>query len=119
MNYTELTIHNSLPVPIKIQKDKFYNIMTNKYDYAYECICKYCSNANKYLTERGSYYYYWSICDLCKKRVWYWPQVCSLYGRRKPKLVCFYCRIPFYDKGLSNGEIYKIVKSLTLNDNNV
>ena len=110
MDYKELTIHNSLPIPIRIRDEKCYD-NRNKLDYDYECICKYCSNPNKYVTEYDGYSYLWNRCILCNKRVWYWHQVCSLYGRRRsPSVVCFYCRIPFYNRGLSNGEIYKIAK---------
>jgi hypothetical protein len=37
-------------------------------------------------------------------------QICSLYGRKKPYLVCFNCRIPFYEKKIKTGEIYKLTK---------
>ena len=50
------------------------------------------------------------MCLLCDKKVWYYHQVCSLYGRRNPYLVCFYCRIPFYEKGIKTGEIYRLAK---------
>ncbi len=106
MNYENL-IHNNLPLPIRKK-----NISISNYDY--ECMCKYCSNPNKYVSERDGYSYLWNKCMLCNKRVWYWHQVCSLYGRRSPDLVCFYCRIPFYDNGLKNGEIYKIAKNRSL-----
>lgn len=117
MDHKELTTHNLLPVPIKIKREKYYSIMSYDYDNDYECICKYCSNPNKYVTEWDGYSYLYNYCMLCDKRVWYWHQVCSLYGRRSPYVVCFYCRIPFYDKGLSNGEIYKIAKYKNLNIN--
>jgi hypothetical protein len=113
MNYEKLKIHNSLPVPIKIH-DRYCK---DNLDYDYECICKYCSNPNKYVTEWDGYSYIWNKCMLCNKRVWYWHQVCSLYGRRSPYIVCFYCRIPFYNVGLKNGEIYKIAKNQHLNKN--
>lgn len=100
MNYEDLKIHNNLPVPIRIQNND------------YECVCKYCSNPNKYVTKWDGCSYLWNTCILCRKHVWYWHQVCSLYGRRSPDLVCFYCRIPFYNNGLNNGEIYKIAKNM-------
>jgi hypothetical protein len=50
------------------------------------------------------------MCLLCDKKVWYYHQVCSLYGRRNPYLVCFNCRIPFYEKGIKTGEIYRLAK---------
>ena len=87
MDYKELFTHNSLPVPIR-NKKCYGN--RNALDYDYECICKYCSHPNKYVTELDGYSYLWSSCMLCKKHVWYWHQVCSLYGRRSPYLVCFY-----------------------------
>ena len=90
---------NLLPIPIKSINNKDY-----------ECICKYCSNPNKYVTKWDGCSYLWNNCMLCNKHVWYWHQVCSLYGRRSPYVVCFYCRIPFYNMGLKNGEIYKIAK---------
>jgi hypothetical protein len=108
MNNKELLTHNSLPIPIR--EKTYYDNYMYKSNYDYECICKYCSNPNKYVINHDGYSYLWNKCILCDKRVWYWHQVCSLYGRRSPYIVCFYCRIPFYDKGLSNGEIYKIAK---------
>jgi len=105
MDYHKLKIHNKLPIPIRIQNDKYC-----RENLDYECICKYCSNPNKYVTEWDGCSYLWNNCMLCNKHVWYWHQVCSLYGRRSPYIVCFYCRIPFYDIGLKNGEIYKIAK---------
>jgi len=110
MNYLEVKTYNNLPVPIKIRDEKCYGHNRLNLDYDYECICKYCSNPNKYVTEWDGYSYLWNKCLLCNKNVWYWHQVCSLYGRRSPYVVCFYCRIPFYEKGLSNGQIYKIAK---------
>ena len=104
MDYKGLAVHNLLQIPIKIKQEN------DNMSYDYECICKYCSDPKKYVTEWDGYSYLWNSCMLCNKRVWYWHQVCSLYGRRSPCVVCFYCRIPFYDKGLSNGEIYKIAK---------
>ncbi len=107
MDYENLKLHNKLPIPIRIR------IQNDKYcrgNLDYECICKYCSNPNKYVTEWDGSSYLWNNCMLCNKHVWYWHQVCSLYGRRSPYVVCFYCRIPFYNMGLKNGEIYKIAK---------
>ncbi len=112
MIYNELSIHNSLPIPIKVINENSYDSKKNV-NHEYECICKYCSNPNIYVTERDGYSYLWNSCMLCNKRVWYWHQICSLYGRRSPYVVCFYCRIPYYDRGLSNGEIYKIAKNKT------
>ena len=91
-----------IPIPIKIHSD---------YKDCYDCICKYCSNPNKYVTEWDGYSYLWNKCLMCNTKVWYWHQVCSLYGKRSPYVVCFYCRIPFYEKGCSNSEIYKIAKN--------
>ena len=112
MDYKELKIYNDLPIPIRDKQ--FYDKYKYNLEYDYECICKYCSNSNKYVTNCDGYSYLWNKCMLCNKRVWYWHQVCSLYGRRSPDLVCFYCRIPFYDNKLKNGEIYKIAKNQSL-----
>lgn len=90
----------SIPFPIKINETDDY-----------VCICKYCSDSNKYVTIWDGYSYLWNKCLICNTKVWYWPQICSLYGRRSPYVVCFYCRISFYKKGCSNGEIYKIAKN--------
>ena len=118
MDYNVVKIYNSRPVPIKIMDEKCYGSNLN-----YECICKYCSNPNKYVSEINSYSYIWNKCILCNMQVWYWHQVCSLYGRRSPDLVCFYCRIPYYDNGFKNGEIYKIAKkginNILLNKNHL
>ena len=69
----------SIPIPIKINDKGIY-----------ECICKYCSDPNKYVTEYDGCSYLWNNCMLCNKRVWYWHQVCSLYGKRSPLkgLIC-------------------------------
>ena len=88
----------SIPIPIKIN---------NKC--CYECICKYCSDPNKYVTEWDGCSYLWNKCLMCQTKV------CSLYGKRSPYVVCFYCSISFYEKGCNNGEIYKIAKE-RLND---
>lgn len=79
----------SIPIPIKNHSD---------YKKDYDCICKYCSDPNKYVTEWHGCSYLWNTCLICNTRVWYWHQVCSLYGKRSPYVVCFYCRIPFYEK---------------------
>lgn len=105
MNYEGLEKHNNLPVPIRIHRDE---LMKRRLDY--ECICKYCKDPNIYVSNWDGYSYVWDMCMLCDKRVWYYHQVCSLYGRRSPYIVCFYCRIPFYDMGLKNGHIYNIAK---------
>ncbi len=46
MDYEKLKIHNNLPIPIRIHNDKY-----GRCNLDYECICKYCSNPNKYVTE--------------------------------------------------------------------
>ena len=53
----------SIPIPIKIHSD---------YKEDYDCICKYCSNPNKYVTEWEGYSYLWNNCLMCNTRVWYW-----------------------------------------------
>ena len=75
-------------IPILIRQNK-----EHKEDY--ECICKYCQKPEKYVSEWDGYFYLYNYCMCCNKKVWYWHQVCSLYGRRSPFVVCFYCRIPF------------------------
>ena len=66
----------SIPIPIKINDKGIY-----------ECICKYCSDPNKYVTEYDGYSYLWNKCLMCQTKVWYWHQVCSLYGKRSPYVV--------------------------------
>lgn len=88
----------SIPFPIK---------KSERWKDNYECICKYCSDPERYVTEWDGYSYLYNKCLICRTNVWYWHQVCSLYGRRSPYLVCFYCRIPFYENGMKNGEIYR------------
>ena len=100
----------SIPLPIKIREEIYYYNKTSVKNYDYECICKYCKNYNKYLTSYDGYSYLYNKCLLCNKDVWYYPEICSLYGRRSPYVVCFYCRIPYYEKGMSNGEIYHDAK---------
>ena len=79
-------------------------------DNSYKCICKYCSNPNRYLKYYDGYSYLYNYCLLCKAIIWYYHQICSLYGRRSPYVVCFNCRIPYYEKGYTNGQIYTIAK---------
>lgn len=90
----------SIPIPIRNH---------TKYNDDYECLCKDCKDPEKYVKNWDGYSYLWSGCKLCKKRVWYYPEACSLYGRRY-FLICFNCRIPYYEKGMSSGEIHKIIK---------
>ena len=54
---------------------------------------------------------YVNKCLICNTKVLYWHQVCSLYGKRSPYAICFYCRIPFYENCCSNDKIYKIAKN--------
>jgi hypothetical protein len=103
-----------------------YNIKIpiKKKDNDYECICKYCINPTKYLShyieldknnnnidKNTKYYdmysYSFAYCKSCKKRIWHYYQICSLYSRRD-FLICFNCRIPYYEQGLTNGQIYKL-----------
>ena len=64
----------------------------------------------KYITDWDGSSYFWTMCLLCNTKVWHYHQVCSLYGRRNPYLVCFNCRIPFYEKRIKAGEIYRLPK---------
>lgn len=92
----------NIPIPIRIYK---------RWDYKdFECICKYCSHPEQYITEWDGYSHLWKRCVVCETRVWHYHQICSLYSRRT-LLVCFYCRVPFYKQGIRNGELHKIVKS--------
>lgn len=93
----------SLPIPIRKH---------NYWKDDYQCICKFCSNVDYWLeiwdipwdnySSNG-----YNCCLLCNKKVWYCAQICSLYGKRSG-LVCFYCRIPYWNKGLTNGQIHKL-----------
>jgi hypothetical protein len=60
MDYENLKMHNGLPIPIRIQNDKYC-----RRNLDYECICKYCSNPNKYISEWDGYSYLWNNCMLC------------------------------------------------------
>lgn len=93
--------HKSLPMPITICK----RYTTDK-NVEYECICKHCVNPQIEYWDGCSELY--NKCLICNTSVWYYPDVCTLYGRRSSYVVCFFCRIPYYDKGIKNGEIYKI-----------
>jgi len=89
------TTHNSLPIPIRIRRDKYGRDLGD-----WECICKGCQKDS----------HIWNMCLLCNQRVWFSRHKCSLYAYRSPYLVCFNCRMPFYDKGMTNGEIYRMAK---------
>ncbi len=93
--------HNSLPIPVKIDS-KF----TTYNKTHYECACKRCISPNLKCWDHCAYI--WNSCLICETPVWYYPEVCSLYGKRSPFIVCFLCRIPHYDRGMTNGQIHKL-----------
>lgn len=96
-------------IPIPIKKD---------INGDYICKCKYCSNPKLYITQWDGYSFLYNYCVLCKNRIFYYHQICSLYGRRLPCLVCFNCRIPYYEKGMNNREIHKMAKEIQLSRTN-
>ena len=72
-----------------------------------ECLCKSCKPA---ITYDHMHCWVWHICWLCKKRVWFNVAKCTLYSWRIGKaMICFNCRIPYYEQGMSNGDIYRMV----------
>lgn len=89
---------DTLPVPIRDHP---------KYENDFECICKCCRSPKKYLKVWDGYSCLWNRCMLCQARVWYYPRICTLYGKRSPELVCFHCRVPFYARGQSSGDAYR------------
>lgn len=80
----------SIPIPIRKHLE---------YKGEFECICKRCKKAPKL----------WNICSLCRKKVWFSDETCNLYSTtyfsKNDHMICFYCRIQYYEQGMSNGEI--------------
>jgi hypothetical protein len=92
-------IYDKLPKPIKKYEDGDMR-----------CFCKRCC---KNITCDHLHCWVWSICDICKKKIWFnchRKYGCTLYAWRLPALICFNCRIPYYEKGFSTGDIYKLKK---------
>lgn len=88
---------DTLPIPIR---KSIYHIGE------FECCCKGCKNGTDYL-----HCWIWSVCDICKKAVWFNSSSCTLYAWRISKgMICFNCRIPYYKQNITTGEIYKIVQ---------
>lgn len=59
----------SIPIPIRAH---------SRYIGDYECICKCCSQPNKYINEWDGYSYIYSICSVCHTRVWHFRHICTL-----------------------------------------
>ena len=85
----------NLPIPIK-NNDMFSCDL--------ECCCKFCKRKPTY---DHLHCWIWNKCIGCDKKVWYNSHNCSLYSRR-PHLVCFNCRSPYYKQGIKSGNIHKI-----------
>ena len=68
----------------------------------FECICKGCRNESDHMHS-----WIWSCCDICHNRIWFNMRDCTLYAWRYPKLICFNCRLPYYEKGISSGDIHR------------
>ena len=52
----------SIPIPTRQNKED------------YECICKYCQNREKYVTEWDGYSYLYNYCMICDKKVGYFKR---------------------------------------------
>jgi hypothetical protein len=86
---------DTLPIPI-MRKD----------DGDYECLCKNCKPS---ITYDHLHCWLWTMCNICKKRVWHNCARCTLYAWRKPQMICFYCRYPYYQQGMTSGEIHRLL----------
>jgi hypothetical protein len=86
---------DTLPIPICKRNDK-----------EFECLCKGCKQGSDHL-----HCWTWHFCDVCNQKIWFNSSSCTLYAWRLSKgIICFNCRIPYYKKGLTTGEIYKIAR---------
>ncbi len=71
----------------------------------YNCICRGCRTKYDHL-----HCYVWNICKVCKKKIWYNCAKCTLYSwRGAEKLICFNCRLPYYEKNMTMADIIDIV----------
>lgn len=86
---------DELPIPIKKRDNG-----------EYKCCCKNCK---PYFTYDHLHCWLWTPCNICNIKVWHNCQTCTLYAWRKPNLICFYCRHPYYQKGMSSGEIHRLL----------
>lgn len=82
----------------------------SRYKGDFECTCKHCTDPKKYVKEWNGYSYIYSICALCDNRVWHYMHDCTLYGIERDFTICFYCRIPFYEKNMTNSKMNKEIK---------
>jgi len=91
-------IGEKLPVPIK----------RSKYEGEFECCCKGCKKGYDHM-----HCWTWSRCSICRITIWFNSHPgygCTLYSRSLSNgLICFYCREPYYKKGMSSGEIHRLL----------
>ena len=77
------------------------------YEGEFECICKNCRKGYDHM-----HCWTWHICNLCKKKVWFNIATCSLYSRRiGEEMICFNCRIPYYKRNMTSGEIHRLFRT--------
>lgn len=72
----------------------------------YKCICKKCNSL--YQTDYLHNYVYWK-CNICNNKIWFNCIDCLLYSRRLPKIICFNCRLPYYEQHMSSGDIHRLL----------
>jgi hypothetical protein len=71
-----------------------------------ECVCSGCRASPDHL-----HWFGWHTCDACSRRIWFNGRACKLYAWRiaasTPQLICFDCRWPFHQEGMSSGDIHR------------
>lgn len=78
---------------------------SDRYEDEYECCCKHCNHTYTY---DHMHCWCWNVCDICHRKIWFNIETCTLYSRRRD-IICFYCRQPYYQKGLSSGDIHRLL----------
>lgn len=84
-----------LPIPIKTNVNNDY-----------VCLCKNCKHK---FTYDHLHCWLWTTCQICNIKVWHNVKTCTLYAWRKPKMICFNCRYPYYQQNLTSGEIHRLL----------
>lgn len=73
------------------------------------CKCTKCTGT----TEDHLHCYVWNMCQVCSRKTWFNLMTCKLYSRRwmarNPKLICFTCRWPLHQFGMSSGDIHRLL----------
>lgn len=88
--------YKSLRIPIEVSE---------RFPDTFVCTCKMCRG-------EGDNYI---MCDICHRIIWckFRSGICTLYSYRylatTPKVICFYCRQPYYEKGMNSGDIHRLL----------